>query len=277
MKIRLCSLAVALATSAGVADLTLTGWTSFDPYTSYAITHPTPIQIRVDQTVPGTVAGPGWVVSDVVAPAITTIRAMVRVIDAAGDDDIIGIAFCWQDETHFYLLDWKRTAQTFNWGEPVVINDDHAERGIKIKKIDGAWTRDGLWGGKDGIGVSEIAGPVDMPWVQGTDYSFEIDLAPGLIVVRLNGNEIFNVADATYAGGRFTTYSFSQDNVLFGGYCATGLCVADCEDDCDLDVFDFLCFQQRFVDQDPYADFEGDGDWDVFDFLAFQNAYATGC
>ncbi len=54
-------------------------------------------------------------------------------------------------------------------------------------------------------------------------------------------------------------------------------CAADCEGDGDLDVFDFLCFQNLFAIEDPYADWEGDGDWDVFDFLAYQNAYATGC
>ncbi len=55
------------------------------------------------------------------------------------------------------------------------------------------------------------------------------------------------------------------------------LCGPDCEEDGDLDVFDFLCFQGKFAAQDPYADFEGDGDWDIFDFLAYQNAFALGC
>ncbi len=54
-------------------------------------------------------------------------------------------------------------------------------------------------------------------------------------------------------------------------------CLPDCETDGDLDVFDFLCFQGKFAQQDPYADFEGDGDWDIFDFLAYQNAYSQGC
>lgn len=54
-------------------------------------------------------------------------------------------------------------------------------------------------------------------------------------------------------------------------------CRADCEDDGDLDIFDYLCFLNRFVDKDPYADFEGDGDWDIFDFLAFQGAFSLGC
>ncbi len=54
-------------------------------------------------------------------------------------------------------------------------------------------------------------------------------------------------------------------------------CRPDCEEDGDLDVFDFLCFQNKFSVQDPYGDYEEDGDWDIFDFLAYQNGYATGC
>ncbi len=54
-------------------------------------------------------------------------------------------------------------------------------------------------------------------------------------------------------------------------------CYADCEGDGDLDIFDFLCFQGEFANQDPYADCEDDGDWDLFDFLCFQGKYANGC
>ena len=54
-------------------------------------------------------------------------------------------------------------------------------------------------------------------------------------------------------------------------------CVPDCERDCDLDVFDYLCFLDRFVNQSKYCDFERDGDLDIFDFLAFQNEFVEGC
>lgn len=54
-------------------------------------------------------------------------------------------------------------------------------------------------------------------------------------------------------------------------------CYADCEGDCDLDVFDFLCFQGVFSAQGAYADCEQDGDWDIFDYLCFLNEYGQGC
>lgn len=82
-------------------------------------------------------------------------------------------------------------------------------------------------------------------------------------------------------------------NLLFGGEIAQidveialgidliadgeSVCPADCEGDGDLDLFDYLCFQGRFADGDPYADFQGDGDFDIFDFMAFQNSFIGGC
>ena len=55
------------------------------------------------------------------------------------------------------------------------------------------------------------------------------------------------------------------------------LCYPDCEGDGDLDLFDYLCFQGLFANQDPYADCEKDGDWDLFDYLCFQGSFASGC
>lgn len=61
-----------------------------------------------------------------------------------------------------------------------------------------------------------------------------------------------------------------------------------CEADCDtssgrgrLDVFDFLCFQNRYDGEDPWAcdcdTSTGARVCDLFDFLCFQNHFATGC
>jgi hypothetical protein len=62
----------------------------------------------------------------------------------------------------------------------------------------------------------------------------------------------------------------------------------DCYPDCDsstgggiLDIFDFLCFQDRFLAAEPYAcDCDtntGAGVCDIFDFLCFQGAFSEGC
>ena len=65
-------------------------------------------------------------------------------------------------------------------------------------------------------------------------------------------------------------------------------CESTCYADCDqttgiggLDIMDFVCFQTRFVSQDPYAcdcDIStGPGVCDLIDFICFQSAFVSGC
>ncbi len=61
-------------------------------------------------------------------------------------------------------------------------------------------------------------------------------------------------------------------------------CYADCDQSTGvgvLDIFDFLCFQNSFVNSEPYAcdcdTSTGNGVCDIFDFLCFQNAFVGGC
>ncbi|MEQ8318067.1 MAG: choice-of-anchor B family protein [Phycisphaerales bacterium] len=54
-------------------------------------------------------------------------------------------------------------------------------------------------------------------------------------------------------------------------------CRADLTGDGELNIFDFLEFQNLFAGGDLRADFDGDGDLTIFDFLAFQNEFGTGC
>ena len=61
-------------------------------------------------------------------------------------------------------------------------------------------------------------------------------------------------------------------------------CYADCDTSTGvgvLDVFDFLCFQNSFVNGEPYAcdcdTSTGPLVCDLFDFLCFQDAFVGGC
>ena len=61
-------------------------------------------------------------------------------------------------------------------------------------------------------------------------------------------------------------------------------CYADCDQSTgvgELDLFDFLCFQNSFVGSEPYAcdcdTTTGPLVCDLFDFLCFQNAFVGGC
>jgi len=54
-------------------------------------------------------------------------------------------------------------------------------------------------------------------------------------------------------------------------------CPADFDGSGELDIFDFLAFQNAFSAGDLAADFDGNGELNIFDFLAFQNQFAAGC
>ncbi|MFI4916337.1 MAG: GC-type dockerin domain-anchored protein [Phycisphaerales bacterium JB060] len=54
-------------------------------------------------------------------------------------------------------------------------------------------------------------------------------------------------------------------------------CLADLDGNAQLDVFDFIAFQNFFMDASPVADLDADGDLTIFDFLTFQNAFEAGC
>lgn len=54
-------------------------------------------------------------------------------------------------------------------------------------------------------------------------------------------------------------------------------CTIDCDGDGAVDIFDFLCFLDRFSRGDPSADCDGDGTLTVFDFLCFQTGFSWGC
>jgi len=205
---------ILFCTAASQAAMDITGWNLVDG--NWIYTNPTDESGRMDEKTTSNTVGPGWVVSDFVLPANSSFSMTLQVTAPTTDDDFIGLAFCYQNNTHFYLLDWKKEVQSNQvWGDSSA--DNIAEQGIKLKKIDGSWTWDGLWGGEDGIGVSTLDGPAPAigGWVLDTAYTFDVDLSPGHILVALNGSPLFNVPDSTFQGGAIALYGFSQNNLLF--------------------------------------------------------------
>ena len=192
----------------------MTGWTEYDPYSRWSYSNPTTDSGRMDETASSQTVAPGFVISDFVLPSTASFSITLEV-SGSGDDDFIGFVFGWQDSDHFYLLDWKRYNQNFNWGDAVAVNDDYAEQGLKVKKIDGSWTRDGLWGGSDGLGVSTIAGQTGTGWAFNTEYTFDVELSPGNITIKKDGDLLFDISDSSFEGGNIGLYGFSQDDLIF--------------------------------------------------------------
>ncbi len=245
--------------------LDLTGWSLFDPDNDWTFSNPTPTTIRLDEKVGSSSVHPGWVVSDFVLAPTATIEFDLSVAAGTGDDDILGFGFSWLDGAHSYLLDWKKNSQNFNWNDDgVIVNDDTAEQGLKIKRINGSYTWDGLWGGSDGAGVSTIAGPAGGPWNAGTVYHFVINLSPGHITVTRDGVDLFDVDDPTYPGGQgaISAYGFSQDNIIVDQVCITPtptVCPADLNNDGQVDGADLGLLLAAWNSNDANADLDGSG------------------
>ncbi|MEO1009075.1 MAG: M12 family metallo-peptidase [Planctomycetota bacterium] len=116
-------------------------------------------------------------------------------------------------------------------------------------------------------------GKLMFTYVQGVDARLDhprgFDFVPG-DATDCNLNRIPDSCDI--AGGRSTDRNANgvPDE-------CEALCYADCDGNGELELFDFLCFQNAFHDGDPAADCDGSGSLDLFDLLCFQNAFQDGC
>jgi trimeric autotransporter adhesin len=81
---------------------------------------------------------------------------------------------------------------------------------------------------------------------------------------------------ALYVGGEFKEAGGVPANCIARWRCER-VCYPDCDGSGSLDFFDFLCFQNAFLANDPYADCDRDGTLTFFDFLCSQNEFLAGC
>ena len=91
------------------------------------------------------------------------------------------------------------------------------------------------------------------------------------------------VAVAGTTGGSLGGSSAGRNDAFVARFTVDS-CYADCFETAGprvLDLFDFLCFQDSFVNREPYAcacDIStGPIVCDIFDFLCYQNAFIAGC
>ncbi len=129
---------------------------------------------------------------------------------------------------------------------------------------------------------------------QWVEYRVEIDLDTDMFEEYYNG-QLFAPArpwttNVGPGGARALVavdlYSDAIDGIRFDDLSLTSAtgCYADCDTSTGvgvLDIFDFLCFGNRFSSNDPYAcdcdTSTGMGVCDIFDFLCFGNAFNAGC
>ena len=96
----------------------------------------------------------------------------------------------------------------------------------------------------------------------------------GLEDLRLTASTTYIIVHTGYENDDEGPYQFQG----FGdGQMRLFNCYADMNGDSQLNIFDFLEFQNRFDAGDPDADCDEDGSLTIFDFLCFQNAFDVGC
>ena len=108
---------------------------------------------------------------------------------------------------------------------------------------------------------------------------------PGLVGSDVGGGRVIHFSTVN-GEDQLNDANFSRlfSNVMEWAAQAAGACYADCDTSTGqgvLDIFDFLCFGNRFAANDPYAcdcdTSTGPGICDIFDFLCFGNAFSAGC
>jgi FG-GAP repeat len=147
----------------------------------------------------------------------------------------------------------------------------------------------GAWGVSLGVGC-----PFPRLCDDGAAYLFERNVRGWTQRARLRSSDL--AQDDLFGWAVATTETFAvvgawrdDDNGPDTGsayvFPIVGICCyADCESGTGpgvLDIFDFLCFQNSFVNGEPYAcDCDastGPSVCDIFDFLCFQSAFTNGC
>jgi hypothetical protein len=128
--------------------------------------------------------------------------------------------------------------------------------------------------------VVRFAGDDDI--VEDWNFDFLPLIRDRWIEIRAEIDLDADLLDIYYDGVQFVFDADWSDNVLGGGSEAIaepvgGECIADCDGNGTLNVFDFLCFQTAFGNGDMSADCDGNGSLNVFDFLCFQTAFGNGC
>lgn len=156
----------------------------------------------------------------------------------------------------------------------------------------------------------EIEGVYDNPVLKGPVFmheifppnalSGELMLAPGTTSFNVSGSEytyyrvvnkqwyyasvdistdVDNTGKLVFVAEGRTEYPeyFPDATFTSGSITLTEVCYADCDLNNVLNVFDFICYGERFAQMDTYADCNFSGSFDVFDYLCFFEAYSGNC
>ena len=145
-------------------------------------------------------------------------------VETTSDNDFMGFVFGHQDNSHFYLMDWKQGQQNYV--------GTTAQEGFSLKKISASSVSDltlaDFWSsaGTTNTTILDTFYGSSAGWVDLTSYDFFLDFKPGQfsVTVKDGTTELWNstVNDSTYTYGQFGFYNFSQQQVKYAGFVQEG-------------------------------------------------------
>lgn len=136
--------------------------------------------------------------------------------ETTNDDDFMGFVFGYQGRGQYYLFDWKKASQT---------QVGFAEVGMSLKVVDMPQGSDpadtDLWPTAGSANVTTLLHNT-IPWVTNATYDFTLLYTTGNIEITVTQSgqvlEHWNVADTTFADGKFGFYNYSQNAVRYEGF-----------------------------------------------------------
>jgi hypothetical protein len=152
------------------------------------------------------------------------IRGQFRISNADTDDDYVGFVFGYQDDAHFYMLDWKQKTQG---PTSASLSCNTANIGISLKRVSGDEAPNlcaDFWdsAGTEKVVVLSPASAHAVGWKRNVDYDFVLEHSPGSIRIRImeGATQVAQLEsnDATYGQGKFAFYNYSQAGVTYKGF-----------------------------------------------------------
>ncbi len=125
------------------------------------------------------------------------------------------------------------------------------------------------FGGPTKVGVADATDGalIDVAELQQTEGQSEL--------VESDRAAISSDGSVAYFTTRFT--GLSQPGAVYAVQLVEATCAADFNGDGELNVLDFVAFQNAFTNGDAGADCNGDGELNILDFVCFQKLFGDGC